>query len=144
MIAKNPKELNKILKRRINTNTEKNIRTYLNRSALLVEGTAKESIQRDPKTGVIYKKYNPNRTHQASKEGEAPASDTGYLVSNISHQTVRKEGSALVASVVSAAPYSDYLEFGTKNMGERPFLQPALEKNANKIEDIFKRGGLIK
>ena len=48
------------------------------------------------------------------------------------------------ASDGSGGNYAKHLEFGTTNMGERPFMQPALNKNARKIERIFKRQGLIK
>ena len=66
------------------------------------------------------------------------------LVSNISHNTVRAEGTKLISQVFSGAEYSAYLEFGTRKMAERPFLQPALDENAPKIEADFKKGGLIK
>lgn len=134
--------LRKILGQRIEINTEKNIRRLLNRAALRVENTAKESIQRGVKSGRVYTKGGI--THQASAEGEAPATDTGFLVSNISHNTVRAEGTKLISQVFSGAEYSAYLEFGTRKMAERPFLQPALDENAPKIEADFRKGGLIK
>ena len=48
-----------------------------------------------------------------------------------------------VGSVVSAAPYSAPLEFGTSIMGARPFLQPALRKSRGKIQRIFASQGII-
>lgn len=48
--------------------------------------------------------------------------DTGYLRANI-----HRQGSGLDATVVSEAPYSGYVEYGTGRMGARPFFWPALE-----------------
>ena len=94
----------------------------------VIEGGAQEirkeavrSIQQDPKSGVIYQRYNPRRRHQASAKGESPASDTGFLVSQIK---VKKKNRDEVV-VESTAPYSAFLEFGTSQMGERPFMHPA-------------------
>jgi len=90
---------------------------------------AVRSIQQDPKSGIIYQRYNPRRRHQASAKGEAPASDTGFLVSQIK---VRKKNAEEVV-VESTAPYSAFLEFGTTIMGERPFMHPATMKAFPKI-----------
>ena len=40
-----------------------------------IRGEAIKSIQTGPKSGRIYERYNPRRTHQASAPGQAPASD---------------------------------------------------------------------
>ncbi len=45
--------------------------------AQLIRGEAIKSIQSGAKSGIVYEKYNPRRTHRASAPGEAPASDTG-------------------------------------------------------------------
>lgn len=134
----------KIAKKRLQENLEKNVRRALNRSGLIVAGKAKERIQRGPHTGKIYEKYNPRRTHQASAPGQSPATDTGFLVSNIKHKTVQRNGQDLEMVVASSAPYSDFLEFGTRNMAERPFLQPSLDESAKNIQKIFASESLIK
>ena len=90
---------------------------------------AVRSIQQDPKSGIIYQRYNPRRRHQASAKGEAPASDTGFLVSQIKVQ--KKSPDEVV--VESTAPYSAFLEFGTSQMGERPFMHPAAMRAFPKI-----------
>ena len=102
----------------------------------VIEGGAQEirkeavrSIQQDPKTGIIYQRYNPRRRHQSSAKGQAPASDTGFLVSQIK---VQKKSPDEVA-VESTAPYSAFLEFGTSQMGERPFMHPAAMRAFPKI-----------
>tara|TARA_Y100001937_G_scaffold127895_1_gene201558 strand:- start:15101 stop:15526 length:426 start_codon:yes stop_codon:yes gene_type:complete len=140
MIAKNVAQLRKNLHKRMDF-VEKNVLKVLNSSALLVEGSAKESIQRGPKTGKTYRRGNV--VHQASAEGQAPATDTGFLVSNITHQFAKK-GKTMASKVLSKANYSKFLEFGTRNMGERPFLQPALEKNKAAIKQKFKNENLLK
>ena len=90
---------------------------------------AVRSIQQDPKSGIIYQRYNPRRRHQASAKGEAPASDTGFLVSQI--KVTKKNPDEVI--VESTAPYSAFLEFGTSQMGERPFMHPATMKAFPKI-----------
>lgn len=142
MKTKNTDGLKKIIQKRFDDNTEKHIKRRLETASLLVEGTAKENIQRGAKTGTVYKRRGV--THQASAKGEYPATDTGFLVANIGHTTVKHEGTKYVAKVFSGAPYSKFLEFGTRKMGERPFLQPSLERNAEKIEVLFKKGGFLK
>ena len=102
-------------------------------AANLVRNTAVESIVQGAKSGVTYRKYNPRRVHTASAAGEAPASDTGYLVNNI---FVNIDADGFGASVESRADYSSFLEFGTTKMAARPFMQPALEENRPKIKRL--------
>tara|TARA_R100000388_G_scaffold92267_1_gene75111 strand:+ start:3752 stop:4177 length:426 start_codon:yes stop_codon:yes gene_type:complete len=102
----------------------------------LVRNTAVESIQQGAKSGVVYEKYNPRRIHRASSAGEPPATDTGFLVNNIS---LKIDTDGLGASVESRADYSAFLEFGTSTMAARPFMQPALESNKAKIRRLQKR-----
>ena len=97
-------------------------------------------IQKGAKSGITYKKYNPSRTHTASAPGQAPASDTGFLASQITMDVNVKPNGTVVGQIISAAPYSKHLEFGTVNMTERPFMQPALMKNKRKIQAMFKKG----
>ena len=104
--------------------------------AQLIRGEAIKSIQTGPKSGRVYQKYNPRRTHTASAPGEAPASDTGNLVSQI---MVRQETRDNVL-VESNALYSSFLEFGTSKMLPRPFLFPATERSRPKIvQAVFNR-----
>lgn len=113
------------------------------RSAMLVRNTAIEKIQTGAKSGVVYEKYNPRRTHQASRAGEYPATDTGYLVNQITTQ-VKSEGTKILGLIISSAEYSKHLEYGTTTMLARPFMQPSLEINKKKIPKIFKQEGAIK
>jgi len=131
----------KRLKKHMVKNPELHIRSLIRRSTTLVEGTAKQSIMKGG-TGITYQKYNPRRQHTASAKGEPPASDTGFLVSNIT-SSVKQQGTSVVGQIVASAPYAPYLEFGTSTIDPRPFMQPALERNRPKIKRIFKKGGYV-
>jgi HK97 gp10 family phage protein len=96
----------------------------------IVRGTAQNvrshavrSIQRGTKSGTVYKKTNPKRTHTASAPGEAPATDTGRLASSMSANI-----DGLRAEVSANTNYAAELEFGTQRMQPRPFMLPAIEK----------------
>ena len=111
-------------------------KALVGRAGNLVRNTAVQSIQQGAKSGVIYEKYNPRRTHRASSAGQPPATDTGFLVNNI---FLKFDTDKLGVSVESRANYSAFLEFGTSKMSARPFLQPALESNKSKIRTLEKR-----
>lgn len=114
--------------------TTKGLRRAISRAVTMVQKTAVESIQQGAKSGILYRKYNPNRVHRASAAGEPPASDTGFLANNILFQI---DTDGLAGSVDSRAGYSSYLEFGTRTLAARPFMQPALEQNKNKIKAMI-------
>lgn len=105
-------------------------------SGNMVRNTAVKSIQDHGSSGRAYEKYNPRRTHVASAAGNPPNTDTGYLASNI-HIVIDNDG--LGVDVESRAEYSEQLEFGTSKMAARPFMQPALEENRQKIIRLFAR-----
>lgn len=100
-----------------------------NQAALLVKGKAQASLQAGGKTGRIYVKRNPDRTHRASAPGEAPATDTGSLVSSINVDTKSPAAVKRVNKARAAAGshliYAEYLETGTANIAARPFMKPA-------------------
>lgn len=79
---------------------------------------------KQPKHGLTYQRGS--KTHTSSAEGEAPAIDTGVLMSSIQ---VTNE-SAYTSTVTVGSEYGAYLEFGTKRMGARPFVVPAINKVA--------------
>lgn len=138
----NKNQFIKTLTKRLKVTPEKRVKRALFESGSLVRGTAIQSIARGTKTGVTYQKYNPNRIHTASAAGEPPATDTGRLVNSI-YQDTKKRGKTFVGIVGAGVDYAIHLEFGTTNMGARPFLQPALRKNRKKIINIFLKKGLI-
>jgi len=134
----NLKAFNKKLEKRLKDNK---VKEYVTRGTMMVQNTAKESILKGG-TGRTYEKYEPRRTHTASAPNQPPASDTGFLVSQITMDVDVKSNGTVVGQIISSAPYSKALEFGTTQMTERPFMQPALEKNRRKIESMFKKGVL--
>ena len=144
MTIKNMESFQKKLDKYLNQNPSKNAKKAVGRGVMLVKGKAQESITAGGKSGIEYQKYNPRRIHRASKEGEAPASDTGFLVANISMNVKTETDGSVVGQIISSAPYSKFLEFGTVEIQPRPFMQPALEKNKKKIINIFKQEGVIK
>ncbi len=134
----NLKAFNKKLEKRLKDNK---VKEYVTRGTMMVQNTAKESILKGG-TGRTYEKYEPRRTHTASAPNQPPASDTGFLASQITMDVDVKSNGTVVGQIISSAPYSKALEFGTTQMTERPFMQPALEKNRRKIESMFKKGVL--
>ena len=100
-----------------------------------VKNSAIDSITNGPKSGIQYpRRKGGTKMHTASAPGEAPATDTGFLRSNI---VAEVEKTTLTAIVESRAKYSEFLEFGTRNMKPRPFMFPALEENKPKIRRLF-------
>ena len=132
----NLKAFNKKLQATLDDNK---VKEYVTRGTLMVQNTAKQSIMAGG-TGKTYQKYEPRRTHTASAPNQPPASDTGFLVSQITMNVDVKANGTVVGQIISAAPYSKHLEFGTVHMTERPFMQPALMKNKKKIQAMFKKG----
>ena len=119
-----------------NENVLKNLRKVVRVASNEVRNVAVESIVQNPRGGKTVTRYNPKRTIKISKEGDPPASDTGFLAGNI-HLVI--DADRLGASVESRAKYSEFLEFGTKDMVARPFLQPALERGKAKYKAMFKQ-----
>lgn len=117
---------------KVKEDLENNMQEILLGGGQLIRGEAIRSIQSGAKSGKTYKRYNPTRTHKASAPGEAPASDTGFLVSNI-----RVKDQKDLVQVRSEASYSKFLEYGTSKMLARPFLFPAMEKSKPKIAQVI-------
>lgn len=101
-------------------------------SAMRIETTMKMSM-RTPKHGVRRKATKSGKMHQASAPGEAPAMDTGNLVNSIQYQMT----SNTTAEVNVGAEYGVHLEYGTVNMGARPYATPAAEKERPKFIDAM-------
>lgn len=105
----------------------------------VVASEAITKIKSPPKTGRIYEKYNPRRTHQASAPGQPPANDLGNLAANIASQPTKKTGGVLIKTVSSKAEYSAALEFGTPNIAPRPFMRPSLIEKKPEYEAVINR-----
>jgi len=140
-MIKNSRAFNARMRQRLGPNAKRNVEIALQRAADLVRNEAVISIVQNSRSGPTVKRRGT--TMKISAAGDPPASDTGFLASQISAE-VEMGLTGGEAVVKSAAPYSIPLEFGTLHMAARPFMQPALHKNRKKIQDMFKRQGIIR
>ena len=108
----------------------------LNALGIAMLSSAKRRIQSGGRSGRIYQKYNPRRTHTASAPGEPPKTDTGGLVNSgfyeVDEQTVE-------VRVGFDKLYAAFLEYGTRLMAKRPFLLPTVEEWRRKIAGVIKK-----
>lgn len=74
--------------------------------------------------------------HVPSLPGEPPNADTHQLDTNIHLEPDRPR---MAIRVVSNAPYSGFLEYGTSKMAPRPFFRRALLEKADESVDLIKR-----
>jgi len=141
MISKNVEKFKKNLEKRLISNPNSNSLNLVDRATRIVQNTAQESIKKKG-TGRTYTRGDIS--HTASASGQPPATDTGFLGQNITMKVSVESNGSVVGQIISAAPYSKALEFGTTQMDARPFMQPALEKNKRKILTMFKKEGMVK
>ena len=102
----------------------------VNAAALESVNDVKKAIQGPPKTGRKYQRGTV--VHQASAPGQAPATDTGFLVSSIYNE----DRGYLTKAIGSRLDYAFYLEFGTRKIAARPSWVPAVERA---IPNMLKR-----
>lgn len=76
------------------------------------------------KVGIVYQKYNPRRTHRASEEGQAPATDEGTLANSVTFKNTGKASSEVFTRMF----YGPMLEWGTQEIAPRPLWRPEAEK----------------
>ena len=67
--------------------------------------------------------------HIAARAGSAPNTDTGKLVLSIAAERL----GPFRYTIGSNLPYAGWLEFGTKKMGARPWLEPAFRAESGKL-----------
>lgn len=103
----------------------------VNATGLELQGNIKKGYDEPGKVGRVYEKYKPRRTHRASEEGQAPATDTGRLKNSVTFTEVGK----LTVTVSTKVAYGHYLEFGTFDIAPRPLWVP----EANAIAPKFKK-----
>jgi HK97 gp10 family phage protein len=86
------------------------------------------------KSGRVYARRGVK--HQASAPGEAPASDTGRLVSSIhtSYNEVNLSGKVTIGTA-----YGLMLEYGTERIEPRPFARPAVANTAQAVAEVIAR-----
>ena len=86
--------------------------------------------------GVAYRNGSRVGTENKLIEKE-PVSYVGSDIDNVEKRLRRKKG--VISNIKSAVQYGFFLEVGTKNMFARPWLRPALKKNAGAILKIFQK-----
>jgi hypothetical protein len=99
---------------KMGANAQAEIGQAVQAQALTMTSNVKRQIQRGAKTGRVYKRGRI--THRASAPYEAPATDTGTLVSSIYYT----QDGPYSATIGSRLPYAYHLEYGTRKMKPRP------------------------
>lgn len=135
-----PKQFREKLKRRKEAVLKAVVKT-LDTAGLLVSSEARRLVQKSPRGGVTYTLYNPKRTHKASAQGEAPATDLGRLASSISYETMPREGVVVIRCAKGIAPYAIALEYGTADgrIKPRPFMRPAIQRMRPRIREVLRQ-----
>lgn len=102
-----------------------------------IRNTIIESMARGKKTGRVYKRGA--KEHRASAPGEAPAVDSGELISRIIFDI---KDMTVEVGIEAGAPYAVFLEGGAPkgNLEARPFLTPAVLKHRQDIIDAVGDG----
>lgn len=140
MADANVKEVNKMLK--FLQNAQKQIYTgvgqTIGKACALIQRDAQESM-RDTQidTSKTYYTHNKSIAHHPSAEGFPPAVDTGTLRRSITYRVDESKLEGEVGSIITNPPYGAYLELGTSRMKPRKWLQPAIDRNLDKIKDMF-------
>jgi hypothetical protein len=105
-------------------------------SALEALTDVRKAIQGPPKTGREYPRgANGDKVHRASAPGEAPATDTGALVSS----TYLSRVDEFTQAIGSRLDYAFFLEFGTMKIDPRPAWVPSAERAAPRLEKRLRR-----
>jgi HK97 gp10 family phage protein len=115
--------------RKVSTANRTGVQRAIAISGAQVQGDAQRSIQRGGRSGVIV--TIAGKRHQRSAAGEPPKTDTGRLAGSIFAQF---SPGGLRVDVGTDVVYGPHLEFGTKNMGARPWLLPAFERSKADIK----------
>ncbi len=142
------KGLEQLLKNfdKIGKNATKECQDIINKTALNVHATAVKKVQAPGKgrtydttffimggrviPGPLRTGQNLSPTHTASKPGDPPASDTGIGASSIKFRFGK-----LQADVWTDKDYMAWLEYGTRRVAPRPWLNPSLNENRKAFFD---------
>jgi len=111
--------------------TRSGIRSAYFRLGNVLVDEARRSIQEGPKTGRLYRINN--RLHRASASGQAPANLSGLLKRSIAYQ----QRSWNELHFGARAEYAPFLELGTRNMAQRPFLIRSIKHNQKNAISLF-------
>lgn len=113
---------------KMNETSRKELEDAVSLAVLAIHGEAVRSINAHLSSGATYGK------HVASKEGSPPNTDTGVLVKSIQYDIDTKNLSGVVGTNLK---YGAALEFGTKDIGPRPWLSRAFREKAAEIVKSF-------
>lgn len=124
------KNLNRLIRKldKIKAGTVKEVETVLLKAAVKMAESAKQAIN-EPSAGREYKRKN--KTHVASKAGDAPNTDTGVLINSVFFDFLPGK---LTARFGAKAKYARALEYGTSKMEPRPFIKPAFNKHKDEVK----------
>lgn len=106
----------------------KQLELIINAAAIEAVSDVRRAIQGPPKTGIEYQR-GKGKIHRASAPGQAPATDTGILVSSIYNE----DRGRYTRAIGSRLDYAYYLEFGTLKISARPSWVPAVERTIPKM-----------
>ena len=89
-----------------------------------------DEIYNGPKTGRLYKRYNPRRLHRASAPGQSPANDQGTLARSFTAKQVKLNQYAYKNIVGSNLVYAAALQYGNpeQNLLPRPYFTTAIRR----------------
>lgn len=107
-----------------------------------VRSDIQTSMAQTPRnTSVTYYTNNKTKGHHPSLPGNPPAPDTGNLRNSIRYEVngSGKSVCGIVGTTQKDPPYGAYLEYGTSRMAPRPWLKPAMNKNADWIRSMLKK-----
>ena len=104
----------------------------------LVTGDARKSVQAlSPGAPVIrFPRGQAPKAHITSRPGDAPNTDSGQLVNGI-EMSIKPDGVYVGVGRKGVRDYATYLEFGTRKMRARPFIQPALAGRLNDYRKLL-------
>lgn len=100
-----------------------------------------EQIRTGPKTGKVYRRYNPFRIHQASAPGQSPAEDLGRLSRSFVAVPTKINQYAYRNTVGSNLVYAAALEYGVPDRGllPRPYFSVALRRLKAEVSDVLRQ-----
>lgn len=112
-----------------------------------IRNTILRNTRNTPKAPWWYPRQQGRKRHYPSLPGESPAIDAGNMIESILYDVddyQMEVGSRIQEIKKGNVTYSDYpknLEDGTSKMEARPWLEPAVDANIDKIVDDFERIG---
>ncbi len=110
---------------------ERGLEKFVKAGSPYIEGQLKAEML-EGKHGRSYRRGKES-VHVASAPGEAPADDSGNLLSSIDVV----ERSSLERVVGTAVEYSNYLEAGTSRMAPRPMWEKTAKDSLPTLESLL-------